>query len=112
MKGIIFLCLLMPSGSIHAGGADSGTFKSEYAAQDVVPDTDTQSAFWRGATWVYAEVDNWGRLVPAYRTRVSSRCTRNNLYLLFECPYEELYLRPSPDVAKETFGIGMLLSCS
>jgi hypothetical protein len=91
--------------SIHAGGADSSTFRSEYAPQDVALDTDTQSAFWRGAASVYAESDDWGHLVPGYRTKVSSRWTNDNLYLLFECPYEDLYLKPSPDAVKETYGL-------
>lgn len=105
MKKMIASCLLVLGSAIHAGAADSSTFRSEYAAEDVVLDTDTQSAFWRGATSVYAEADNWGRPVPAYRTKVSSRWTKNNLYLLFECPYEELYLKPSPDAVKETNGL-------
>jgi hypothetical protein len=29
----------------------------------------------------------------------------NNLYVLFVCPYEELFLKPSPNVAEETFGL-------
>ncbi|MGD0913257.1 MAG: hypothetical protein ABR928_15305, partial [Terracidiphilus sp.] len=90
MKRMISSCLLMLGSSIYAGGAGVSTFKSEYSAQDVVLDTDTQSAFWRGASSVYAESDNWGHLVSAYRTKVSSRWTTNNLYLLYECPYEEL----------------------
>jgi hypothetical protein len=102
VKKVIFSCLLMLSSSIHAGAGDNNMFKSEYAAHDVALDTDTQSAFWQGATSVYAESDNWGHLVPAYRTKVSSRWTNDNLYLLFECPYEELYLKPSPDAVKET----------
>jgi len=105
VKKMISSCLLLLGSSIYAGAADSSTFKSEYAAHDVVLDTDTQSAFWRGATSVYLEGDNWGRPVPAYRTRVSSRWTKNNLYLLFACPYEELYLKPSPNAVDETFGL-------
>lgn len=105
MKRMISTCLLLIGSSIHAGTGDSSTFKSEYAAHDVVLDTDTQSAFWRGATSVYADVDNWGHRVNAYRTKIESRWTINNLYLLFECPYEELYLKPSPDAAKETYGL-------
>ncbi len=105
MKRILSSCLLALSLSIHAGAGDKNMFKSEYAAQDVVLDTDTQSAFWRGATSVYAESDNWGHLVPGYRTKVSSRWTKDNLYLLFECPYEELYLKPSPETVKKTYGL-------
>lgn len=105
MIRMISSCLLMLTSSIHAAPVHSSTFRSEYAARDVELDTDSQSAFWRGATSVYAESDNWGNPVPAYRTKVSSRWTRDNLYLLFECPYDELYLKPSPDAMKETYGL-------
>ncbi len=43
-----------------------------------------------------------GKPVPGYRTEIRSRWTKDNLYLLFICPYEELYLKPSPDTANET----------
>ncbi|MFZ0301903.1 MAG: carbohydrate-binding family 9-like protein [Terracidiphilus sp.] len=102
---MIYSCLLAMCSSIHAGTGDSSTFKSEYAPQDVVLDTNTQSPFWRGAPSVYADVDNWGHRLLAYRTKVESRWTTNNLYLLFECPYEDLYLKPSPDAVKETYGL-------
>ncbi len=102
MKKFFASCLFLLSGAIHAGAADDSAFRSVYAARDVALDTDAQSAFWQGAASVYAEVDPWGHPVPAYRTRISSRWTKKNLYLLFECPYEELYLKPSPDAVHET----------
>ncbi|MGD0732351.1 MAG: carbohydrate-binding family 9-like protein [Terracidiphilus sp.] len=105
MKKVFASCLLFLSATIHGNAGDSATFKSAYAAQDVELNTDPHSTFWEGAPSVYAEVDNWNHAVPAYRTKVSSRWTKNNLYLLFECPYEELYLKPSPDTAKETYGL-------
>jgi hypothetical protein len=80
----------------------SDTFKSVYSARDVALDTNPGSAFWRGATPVYAEVDGFGKHVPRYRTEVRSRWTRENLYLLFICPFEELHLKPSPNPVNET----------
>jgi len=65
-------------------------------------DTNPHSAFWRGALPVYAEVDAHGKAVPRYRTEVRSRWTKENLYLLYVCPYEELYLKPAPTTATET----------
>ena len=102
MKRLFASCLFLLSGIIHASTADDSAFKSTYAAQDVALDTNPQSAFWQGASSVNAELDIRGNPVPTYRTRISSRWTKNNLYLLFECPYEELYLKPSPDAVKET----------
>ena len=96
-------CLFFLTGTMHANAADDSMFRSAYAAQDVALDTDTQSAFWQGATSVYMEQDTMGRPEPEYRTKVSSRWTKKYLYLLYECPYEELYLKPSPNAVDETF---------
>jgi len=105
VKRFLASCLLFFSGTIHGNAGDRTTFRSAYAAQEVELDTDPQSAFWQGAPLVYAEVDNWGHVVPGYRTKVRSRWTKNNLYLLYACPYEELYLKPSPTAAEETYGL-------
>jgi len=77
-------------------------FQSVYALRDVALDTDPQTPFWQGAKPVYAEVDSQGILIPGFRTEVRSRWTSRNLYLLFICPYQELYLKPSPDTSSET----------
>jgi hypothetical protein len=105
VKRLFATCLLFLSGALHANAGDRGAFRSAYAPQDVELDTDPQSAFWQGAPAVFAEVDSWGHVLPGYRTQVSSRWTKNNLYLLFQCPYEELYLKPSPNTAEETYGL-------
>ncbi len=96
-------CLFLFTGAMHATTAGDSAFKSAYAAHDVALDTDTQSAFWQGATYVYAEVDIMGHPEPAYRTKISSRWTKKYLYLLYECPYEELYLKPLPNAVDETY---------
>jgi hypothetical protein len=103
MNKLFASCLFFLTGTMHANSADDSMFRSAYAAKDVALDTDTQSAFWQGATSVYLEIDIMGRPEPAYRTKVSSRWTKKYLYLLYECPYEELYLKPSPDPVNETF---------
>jgi hypothetical protein len=82
--------------------ADSGALQSRYAARDVRLDANPASAFWRAATPVYAEVDSYGKPIPHYRTEVRSRWTKGNLYLLFICPYEDLYLKPDPSTTAET----------
>lgn len=78
------------------------TFQSVYAPRDVALGTDPGTTFWRGARPVYAEVDSHGHPTPEYRTEVRSRWNTKYLYVLFICPYHELYLKPSPDTAKET----------
>jgi hypothetical protein len=105
VKKLLGTCLLLLSGALHSNAGDREVFRSSYAAQDVELDTDPRSAFWQAAPSVYAEVGLWGEVIPGYRTRVSSRWTKNNLYLLFQCPYEELYLKPSPNTMEETYGL-------
>jgi Carbohydrate family 9 binding domain-like len=100
MKRFVAICLLAVAGVAWA--QDAGSFKSIYAAQGVPLGTDPQSGFWRGAVSVYVEADVHGKAVPNYRTEVRSRWTKDSLYLLYVCPYEELHLKPSPDSANET----------
>lgn len=85
-----------------AHSAEPAVFKSVYAAHDVALETNPDSAFWREAVPVFAEVDNFGHPLPHYKTEVLSRWTNGNLYLLFICPYEELYLKPNPNTAEKT----------
>lgn len=105
MKTAFASCLLLLSAAIHAHAIERGAFLSAFADRDVALDTNPESTFWQGAPSVIAEVDHQGRVVASYRTQVSSRWTKNNLYLLFVCPYEELFLKPSPNLVEETFGL-------
>jgi hypothetical protein len=105
MKNLSVCFLLIFMSPVHASTLEPGSFRSTYAVHDVELGTDSQAAFWRGASSVYAEVDNRGLIVPGYRTQVRSRWTKSNLYLLFVCPYEELSLKPSPNVKDETYGL-------
>jgi len=60
------------------------------------------SSFWRGAEPTYMETDTHGTPQPRYRTEIRTRWTRQNLYILFVCPYEELNLKPNPNTSTET----------
>jgi len=91
-------CLAV-SGILAAAGNQA---VSKHAAADVSPDTDPNSAFWRGAPAVYIEKDSFGKPAPGFRTEVRSRWTAGNLYFLFICPYDELYLKPDPRTDVET----------
>ena len=102
MNWLVAACLLVISGAGCAQEMKSEAFKSVYAEHDVSLETDPGSAFWRGAVPVYAEVDTYGKPVAHHRTEVRSRWTKDNLYLLYVCPYEELHLKPSPDTVAET----------
>jgi len=102
MNGFVSLvCLLLFASSI-AAGSDPAVIESVHANQDVALDLDPASAFWRVSHRVYMEKDGFGKVIPRYRTQVRTRWTKNNLYFLFICPYEELHLKPSPNTQKET----------
>jgi hypothetical protein len=99
LRGVFALLVLSLA---RTAAADNNAIESERAHHDVAVRADPGSPFWRDAPAVYAEKDTYGKTVPGYRTEVRSRWTRNNIYFLFICPYEELHLKPSPDRAHET----------
>lgn len=76
--------------------------QSVRAEADVSLNTNPKSTFWRGAQPVYLESDTHGNPVPKYRTEVRTRWTKQNLYFLFICPYEQLNLKPNPSTSSET----------
>ncbi|HET6181327.1 MAG TPA: carbohydrate-binding family 9-like protein [Candidatus Sulfotelmatobacter sp.] len=97
---LLFLIPLIASGKVVP--ADPAVLESVRAEQDAPLGLDPASPFWKLSQPVYMEKDRFGKAVPNYRTEVRTRWTKNNLYFLFICPYEELYLKPSPDTQKET----------
>jgi Carbohydrate family 9 binding domain-like len=82
--------------------ADNNVIESTRAPRDIVPQTDPASAFWQHARPVYVEKDTRGQVVSGHRSEVRSRWTKDNIYFLFICPYDELYLKPTPDTVHET----------
>jgi hypothetical protein len=78
------------------------TIRSTWAESDPRLDTNPASSFWSGADPVYIESDAHGTPQPKYRTEIRTRWTKQNLYILFVCPYEELYLKPNPNTSVET----------
>jgi cellulose/xylan binding protein with CBM9 domain len=85
------------------GFGEQPTIKSVWAEKDVVLDTNPSSPFWRAAMPVYMENDAHGHAVGNYRTEVRTRWTKQNLYFLFVCPYEQLNLKPDPKTSAETY---------
>ncbi len=97
-----FLTLLVLLTSTLPSPAAQPTIKSIHAEADVSLNTNPASSFWHGAQPVYMESDPQGNPVQNYRTEVRTRWTKDNLYFLFICPYEELNLKPHPTPATET----------
>lgn len=87
---------------LGASEADKTAILSRRASADAPLTADPKSAFWKSAPGVWATGDTNGNVVPGHRTEIRSRWTRDNLYLLFVCPYQELYPKPDPVTDKET----------
>jgi hypothetical protein len=101
MNGFLRLLILVLACSGLTAASDN-TIESTWAAKDIALDTNPISQFWRGAQPVQISVDSHGKSIPRYRTEVRTRWTDKNLYFLFICPYEELFLKPNPNKEKET----------
>jgi hypothetical protein len=102
MSGLVRTLAIVLLSSVTAMAADPAVFESVQATQDVALSLDPTSGFWRGGSPIYMEKDSFGKPVPGYRTEVRTRWTKNNLYFLFICPYEQLHLKPEPKIDQET----------
>jgi hypothetical protein len=102
MNGFAKTLLMLLLSSSMAAAANQAVIESIHAAQDVSLDLDPTSPFWRASSPVYIENDTLGKVMPRYRTEVRTRWTKNNIYFLFVCPYQQLYLKPSPTPQQET----------
>ena len=76
--------------------------RSVWADSDPRLDTNAKSLFWQSAEAIYIEADALGKPEPKYRTEIRTRWTKNNLYILFMCPYQKLNLKPGPNTSAET----------
>ena len=79
-----------------------GRILSKYSNSEAPLSADPNSAFWKGVAGVFAENGPTGTPAPGHRTEVRSRWTGKNLYLLFICPYRQLYSKPDPSTDTET----------
>jgi hypothetical protein len=91
---------------LFAAAADSSaTFESAFSPQDFELSADPASPQWANAPRVLAERGYLGEHVAGAPTEIRSRWSRQNLYLLFVCPFDELNLKPNPNSAAETPGL-------
>lgn len=91
---------LLCSVLVFAAGPPVAT--SSHADSDFALTADPSSPQWKNAPAIFAATDSHGNSVPGHRTEIRSRWTKDNLYVLFICPYQELYLKPNPTVTQET----------
>lgn len=69
---------------------------------DVELTADPLAPHWRDARPVTIDLDYLAQPIAGAPTVVRSRWSAAHLYLLYECPYDALNLRPNPDTAAET----------
>ena len=103
LRNFALTCAFVLSLLQLSAAADPEVFESKYASEDAALSTDPSSAFWKNAGVTYAEKGKNGENVGRYRTEIRSRWTKDNLYFLFVCPYESLYLKPEPRTSTETY---------
>ncbi len=96
MKVIPFLLLF-------AATADpSAVIESAYAPRDFELNLDPWSPEWAKAPRVTASRDYLGQPIAGPATEIRSRWTKDNLYLFYVCPYDDLNLKPDPNPSAET----------
>jgi Carbohydrate family 9 binding domain-like len=103
LKQIVLMLALLLALLQLAPAADNSSFDSTQVPEDVALTTDPMNAFWKDAGVVFAEEGKNSESVGSYRTEIRSRWTDKNLYFLFICPYETLYLKPEPRTSTETY---------
>ncbi len=79
----------------------ASTITAIESKKDADLDLNPRSKFWKHAQPVFITANTMGQPAP-YRTEVRAVWTKDNLYLLYTAPYDELNLKPNPDPTKET----------
>lgn len=96
------LCLAL-IGCAPTGFADGpGVILSHRAAADFALTADPDAAPWKAVAGIFMDKGPKGESVPGHRTEVRSRWTKDNVYFLYICPYQELHLHPNPSQTTET----------
>jgi hypothetical protein len=105
MNRILFsiaLALLCITATWSFAQNDSKTISSFRSKSDFALTADPASKEWKGVKGVFADRGPLGEVTSGHRTEIRSRWSDKNLYILFICPYEQLYLKSNPATATET----------
>ena len=81
---------------------DASVLRSAGSSRDFELSTDPASEPWAKAPRVLASRNYLGEPIAGRPTEIRSRWTRDHLYLLYICPYDELNLKPDPVTSAET----------
>ena len=84
----------------HAGirRSDERVFRQRISSRTPIP----RAPIWAKAPRVTADRNYLGEPIAGPPTEIRSRWTKEHLYLLYICPYDELNLKPDPDRSAET----------
>lgn len=83
--------------------ADPGArMESRRAKADFEPSADPASSVWKKVKPIPGAVDPFGKPAANNRFEFRTQWTPGYLYLLFECPYDELTLKTNPSQTEET----------
>jgi gluconolactonase len=86
-----------------APAADApAVIESAYAPNDFDLTADPNTPEWTHAPRVVADHNYLNEPIPGPPTEIRSRWTKQYLYLLYICPYDQLNLKPDPTPAVET----------
>jgi hypothetical protein len=99
---IFLLVLIVPQTFAQNKSDNASIIKSVYARSDFALTADPGAQQWLNIKGVFAERGPLNELTPGHRTEIRSRWTEGNLYLLFICPYQELFLKSDPSTSAET----------
>jgi hypothetical protein len=97
--------LLLPLCAAFVSMAADDTLLTKFSKEVPPLAADASLAIWKKAPLVVAAQDRLGKPLPEARTEIRSLWTNENLYFLFTAKYESMYLRPEPQLDKETFGL-------
>jgi hypothetical protein len=98
MKLLAALLVLM----LPAAAQTPQTAISKRMKNDAALTADPNDPMWKKAPLVVAVNNAKGEPTPGHRTEIRSRWTEKNLYFLFSCPYEQLFMIAPPVRDKET----------
>ncbi len=94
--------LIVPQAFAQNKSAEAPLIKSYLAKSDFALTADPNAQSWKDVKGVTAERGPLGDVTPGHRTEIRSRWTDNNLFILFICPYQQLYSKPNPSTTTET----------
>ena len=97
MKRVVGMAILV-AGQM----AGQGRLKSHFSSKEFALSADPGASQWKKIAPAVAENDRFGKPVAGHRMEIRSRWTKDHLYILFVCPFEKLYLKPSPVTDAET----------